>query len=207
MKMFNKILMASEDAVNRLKTGVFYDDSDELAAVEDGAFVSIGDLVDHDLYNGKFDLAINYAGMTPAPGTPINPMGALKDFNARKITAYKADEPIYGFVDVVDVSHADVMGVTYRIGDKIAGIGVEKGMTTRVRVCEIGDEFYLGDENFDTEPTVGQYAVPEVGKTTMKVQGTIDNSQFCIKIEDTRPLIMGQANEGSILYRCRVVHA
>ena len=93
MKIFNKILMGSEFDVNLLKTGVFYDSEDKQVAVEDGAFVTIGDLENHDLYTG------------------------MKDFNARKITAYDEDEPIYGFIDVVEVSHADVMGVQYRIGD------------------------------------------------------------------------------------------
>lgn len=200
MKMFNKILMGSEDNVNLLKTGVFYNEDDEKAAVEDGAFVSICDLETHDLYNG--DLVANDPNHTLFK----NP---LKDFNARKITAYNADEPIYGFVDVVEVSHADVMGVTYRIGDKIAGIGVEKGATTRVRMLEVGDEFYLGDENFDDAESITineSYAIPEAGKTTMKVVGAIDKTQFCIKIEDVRDLIMGQAYEGSKLYRCRVVN-
>ena len=41
----------------------------------------------------------------------------MKDLNARNCVAYDAEAPIFGFVDYVGVSHADVMGVNYRIGD------------------------------------------------------------------------------------------
>ncbi len=86
-------LMTSEFDVSKLKAGVFYDSNDAQAEVEDGALVSILGLEDHDLYTG------------------------MKDFNARKITAFDSTAPIYGFVDYVGVSHANVMGVTYRVGD------------------------------------------------------------------------------------------
>ena len=41
----------------------------------------------------------------------------MKDINTRKITAPKAVTDKVVFVDYVGVSQADVMGVTYRIGD------------------------------------------------------------------------------------------
>lgn len=93
MKMFNKIIMASEFDVNKLKAGVFHDADGNLAPVEDGAVVSIKAPMAHDLYAN------------------------VKDLNARQITAFDAEAPIYGVVDYVGVSHADVMGVNYRIGD------------------------------------------------------------------------------------------
>lgn len=184
MKMFNKVIMSSEFDVNRLKDCYFQVEGDEGfvdAEVEDGALVSILGPRDHDLYTG------------------------MKDLNARNCTAYNASEPIYGFVDYVGVSHADVMGVNYRVGDKLAGVYPIAGEGTRVRMPELGDEFYLGNENFDVEPTVGKFAIPDAGKTTMKVVNALDKTQLCLEIEDVRPLIMGQVNEGSNLYRCRVV--
>lgn len=181
MKIFNKIIMSSESEINMLKDGYFVDSNGDDAAVEDGALVSIKSLRDHDLYTG------------------------LKDLNAREITAFDEDAPIYGVVDYVGVSHADVMGVYYRIGDKIAGTFPEAGEGTRVRMLALGDEFYLGDENFSGSPAVGSFAAPEAGETTWKVAASAAASGLCIEIEDTRPLIMGQVNEGSTLYRCRVI--
>lgn len=180
MKMFNKIIMESEGSVNLLKDCYFQADGVD-AEVEDGALVSILGPRAHDLYTG------------------------VKDLNARNCTAYDADAPIYGVVDYVGVSHADVMGVNYRVGDKIAGTYPAAGEGTRVRMLALGDEFYLGDENFDANPAVGKFAVPEDGETTWKIQAAAAASGLCIELEDTRALIMGQVNEGSTLYRCRVI--
>ena len=93
MKIFSKVLMASEFDVSKLKAGVFYDGTNAQAEVEDGALVSILGLEDHDLYANT------------------------KDFNARKITAFDNTAPIYGFVDYVGVSHGKILGVEYRMGD------------------------------------------------------------------------------------------
>lgn len=181
MKIFNKILMASEGEFNMLKDGYFVNEDGEDAAVEDGALVSIKGLRAHDLYTG------------------------LKDLNAREISAFDEEEPIYGFVDYVGVSQGNVLGVTYRIGDKIAGTHPEAGEGTRVRMLALGDEFWLGDENFSAEPSVDEFAIPESGKTTMAPASSKATSGLCLAIEDTRELTMGQAYEGSKLYRCRVI--
>ena len=92
MRLMQKIQMASEDVKSYLHTGVFYDNG-ALAPVADGACVVVGDLEDHDTYKN------------------------MKDINARKITAPKAQTDKVAIVDYVGVSQADVMGVTYRIGD------------------------------------------------------------------------------------------
>ncbi len=172
-------IMQSEFDVSKLKDGYFQAESVD-ASVEDGALVSVKEPRAHDLYAN------------------------MKDLNARNCVAYDADAPIFGFVDYVGVSHADVMGVNYRIGDKIAGVYPSAGEGTRIRIPCLGDEFYLGNENFSDTPVVGQFAVPEAGKTTMKVAAD-KAAGFCIAIEDERDLIMGQVNEGSKLYRCRVI--
>ena len=180
MKIFNKIIMASEGEVNMLKDCYFQADGVD-AAAEDGALVSIKAPRDHELYTG------------------------LKDLNARNCTAFDADAPIYGFVDYVGVSHADVMGVQYRIGDKIAGTFPEAGEGTRVRMLALGDEFWLGDENFDADPAVGKFAVPTADDTIMTIQASAAASGLCLELEDSKDLIMGQVNEGSKLFRCRVI--
>lgn len=196
MKMFNKINMRSEDLHAMLKDGYFVD-ANGFAAVEDGALVSICDPMTHELYDGTF-------GQPYSTDAVTIPAVAQKDLNARTIKAYDASEPIYGFVDYVGVNSSDVMGVQYRVGDKIAGIGVPAGEHTRVRMVELGDEFYLGDENFASAPTVGQFAAPTANDTKLTPAATKAAAGLCIKIDDTKPLIMGQVNNG-VLYRCRVV--
>ena len=172
-------IMQSEFDVSKLKDGYFQAEGVD-AVVEDGALVSVKEPRAHDLYAN------------------------MKDLNARNCVAYDAEAPIFGFVDYVGVSHADVLGVNYRIGDKIAGVYPSAGEGTRIRIPCLGDEFYLGNENFNGTPAVGKFAVPEAGKTTMKIADA-KAAGFCIAIEDERDLIMGQVNEGSKLYRCRVI--
>ena len=92
MKMFNKLIMASETDFSKLKDCYFQINGED-AEVEDGALVAIKEPRAHDLYAG------------------------MKDLNARNCTAFDANAPIVGVVDYVGVSHADVMDVNYRIGD------------------------------------------------------------------------------------------
>jgi len=179
--------MASEGEVNLLKD-CYFQASNVDAAVEDGAVVSIKGLRAHDLYTTE------------------------KDLNARIATAYDEDYPIWGVVDYVGTSHASVMGVNYRVGDKLAGVHPEAGENTRVRILHEGDEFYLGNENFTggqgaVAPAVNKFAAPANGLTTWTVANTAPTSGPYVVIEDTRTLIMGQVNEGSTLYRCRVMVA
>ena len=94
MQMIQKIQMASEDVKSYLHTGVFYNTGDVPADVGDGAIVVVGDLLDHDVYTG------------------------MKDLNKRKITAPTEKTDRVGIVDYVGVSEADVLGVTYSIGDQ-----------------------------------------------------------------------------------------
>ena len=136
--------MQSEFDVSKLKDGYFQAEGVD-AVVEDGALVSVKEPRAHDLYAN------------------------MKDLNARNCVAYDANAPIFGFVDYVGVSHADVLGVNYRIGDKIAGVYPSAGEGTRIRIPCLGDEFYLGNENFSGAVAVGKFAVPEAGKTTMKI--------------------------------------
>lgn len=181
MKMFNKIIMGSEFDVNKLKAGVFHDAEGKLASVEDGALVSIKGPMAHDLYAN------------------------VKDLNARMITAYDAEAPIYGVVDYVGTSHADVMGVNYRIGDKTAGCYPIAGERTRVRMLDLGDEFYLCGDNFEGQAAIGKFAAPAAGKTAWVVSDAKAEKGLCVEIEDAKDLIMGQVNEGSKMFRCRVI--
>ena len=92
MKIFNKIIMASEGEINLLKDGYFVDGEGNDAAVEDGALVSIKGLRDHELYTG------------------------MKDLNAREITAFDEDAPIYGVVDYVEKSTNKTVGYFSTVG-------------------------------------------------------------------------------------------
>lgn len=172
MKLFEKILMASEDVKSYLVSGKCEKE------LFDGAVVKVGDLVDHDVYKG------------------------LKDMNTRTIEAgYEAGKR-YGIVDYVGVSESDVVGVNYKgLSIKVAGLPVPAGALTRVRVPQIGDEFFLGDENFTSAPTAGSVYVPD---TDGRFKAGAEGAGFAVKVEYETNKIMGQVND-SKKYFCTVL--
>lgn len=190
--MFNKIRMQSEFNTAMLFDGVFYNGANT-AACPDGACVLIQDPLTHDVYDGT-----TYGGVTPP---------SYKDLNANKIIAYATEtEGIIGFVDFVGVNGTTVQGNYWKIGDKVAGMEVPAGEHTRVRIPQIGDEFYLAKGNFTaaTAPEIGKYAAPTAG-TELAVANTKAASGLCVKIIDEKTLIQGSVNDTDKLYRVRVI--
>lgn len=176
MKFIEKILMASEDVKSYLVSGVCKDK--ELA---DGSLVEIGDLIDHEVYKG------------------------LKDMNTREIKPYTSTSTgRIGIVDYVGVSKGEIMGVVYSEGVKTCGLPCPAGTHTRVRCPKLGDEFYLGKDNFESAPTVGQFAVAGAdGQWAPAASAATD--KLCVKVEFGKDKIIGVKNEGKKFY-CTVIH-
>ncbi len=174
MKFIEKILMASEDVKSYLVSGVCKDK--ELA---DGSLVEIGDLIDHEVYKG------------------------LKDMNTREIKPYAGTGRV-GIVDYVGVSKGEIMGVVYSEGVKTCGLPCPAGAHTRVRCPKLGDEFYLGEDNFESTPTVGQFAI--AGSDGQWAPAAVAaNDKLCVKVEFGKDKIIGVKNEGKKFY-CTVIH-
>ena len=95
MKLFQKVLMASEDVQAYVRSGKYFDSADDEQPISDGACVVVGDLVDNDAYP------------------------TVKDFNVRKLGPVKAQTDKVVFVDYVGVSEVDVVNVRYRVGDSV----------------------------------------------------------------------------------------
>lgn len=179
MRLMQKIQMASEDVKSYLHTGVFYD-NDVQAPVADGACVVVGDLEDHDTYKN------------------------MKDINARKITAPKAQTDKVSIVDYVGVSQGEIMGVLYREGSKTAGLGAVAGERVRVRDLKPIDEFWLSTGCFSGTPEVGKYAVPTANDTLWTVVDAPVEGAVNLKIETTKTLITGMVNDSDMLFYCTV---
>ena len=171
MKLFEKILMASEDVQSYLVTGRC---EKELG---DGDIVKIGDLVDHEVYKG------------------------IKDMNVRTIEAgYEAGKR-YGIVDYVGVSQGTIQQVVYRVGSKVLGLPVPANENTRVRIPQVGDEFYLADGNFEATPVAGTVYT---GKADGSYVAGTEGDGFTFKVEYVTDKIMGQVNAGKKAY-CTVL--
>ena len=174
MKFIEKILMASEDVKSYLVSGVCKDK--ELA---DGSLVEIGDLIDHEVYKG------------------------LKDMNTREIKPYAGTGRV-GIVDYVGVSKGEIMGVVYSEGVKTCGLPCPAGALTRVRCPKVGDEFYPGEDNFESTPTVGEFAI--AGSDGQWAPAAVAaNDKLCVKVEFGKDKIIGVKNEGKKFY-CTVIH-
>ena len=96
MATFAKIKMVSEDVTAYDITGKFMSNS-QLAEVEDGAFVVVGDLMKSTVYSGK-------------------------DYNVFEIKAPAAATDEVAVVDIADVSKGDVRGEAWRVGIRTDGL-------------------------------------------------------------------------------------
>ena len=138
--------------------------------------VEIGDLIDHEVYKG------------------------LKDMNTREIKPYAGTGRV-GIVDYVGVSKGEIMGVVYSEGVKTCGLPCPAGAHTRPKV---GDEFYLGEDNFESTPTAGQFAIAgSDGQWAPSAVAATD--KLCVKVEFGKDKIIGVKNEGKKFY-CTVIH-
>lgn len=180
MKLFQKVLMASEDVQAYVRSGKYFDSADTEQPISDGACVVAGDLVANDAYP------------------------TVKDFNVRKLGLAKAQTDKVVFVDYVGVSEADVVGVRYRVGDKTYGYDAPAGTVVRYRQVMPGDMFWLGADNFVSAPSVGQFAAPTVSDTRLTAGATEVEGATNVKIEAVQDIITGMVNDGK-KYLCTVV--
>lgn len=182
MKLFQKVLMASEDVQSLARPGKFYAE-ENIASIDDGAVVVMGGFEDHEVYAG------------------------MKDLNVRKMTAPEADTDRVVVVDYVGVSEADVQGVRYRIGEKTAGIPAPAGAVVRTRTLITDDMFWVGADNFVSTPTVGQFAIPTASDTRWTPAASDDApTKTTIEIIAEADIITGMVTAGK-KYLCLVKHA
>ena len=180
MATFAKIKMMSEDVNSRLLTGKFKANG-QLARVEDGAIVVVGDLMDSTVYANN------------------------KDMNVFEIGAPAADTDEVAIVDIVDVSKGDVYGQAWREGVRTDSLFAEPGQPVRVRILKKYDRFELSADGFKSEPTVGKYAVIEASGTKLVPSEEAPAAgKFGVKIEMAKDFVIGQTVAGKKYY-CRVL--
>lgn len=178
MATFAKIKMVSEDVTAYDITGKFMSNS-QLAEVEDGAFVVVGDLMKSTVYSGK-------------------------DYNVFEIKAPAAATDEVAVVDIADVSKGDVRGEAWRVGIRTDGLIAEAGQPVRVRILKKYDRFFLSDTGFKSAPTVGKFATIEANSTKLVPAGAETAGQFNVKIEAVKDFVLGQTVAGKMYY-CRVL--
>lgn len=107
-------------------------------------------------------------------------------------------------VDYGGISEGSIEKNQYKLGNKLVGLTVPQNVLTRVRIPYLHDKFWLGEGNFSSKPTVGQYATVEVGSYLHKPTNLLPNKGYAVKIIAKEVLTVGMSSSGTI-YLCEVV--
>lgn len=174
--VFRSGRMYSEQIYAALASAVFSED------VKDGSICKLGDLVADTTYatTGDYEYDV-YEAAAPTAVT---------------------DEVC--IVDYAGISEGQINGVSYKIGNKLFDLTVPEGTYTRVRRLHLHDKFWLGEDNFYSEPTVGEYAELKANSYKHDPKTTLTGSQYGIKILLKKGLTTGNISNGYI-YLCEVV--
>lgn len=182
-------LMASESVQSYL-VSIKYKKEDEYAQIHDGALVVLKDLAPNDPYNVGMRNGVNVDG--------------YKDDNVYIAEAPEATTDEVVIVDLAEVTQGVIAGNTYKFGIKLFGLVGEAGMPMRARIPMKHDKFWLSEDCFTGEPTVGEYAIPTVGDTHHTPTAEKAEEGYCVKIEDKRGFVAGNISLGT-LYLCKVL--
>lgn len=174
-KLFSVSIMTSESVQSYVLSGKAAIDLD------DGAFVVVGDYAVGTVY-GQTD----------------------KDQNVHVLTAPAAVTDSVAVVDYAGISEGVIGGNTYKMGYKLYDLKVPAGTATRVRKLDLGDKFYLGDGNFASAPTAGQFAALTANDTILTPAASKPAQGFAVKINRIDDLTTGTRINGKRI-ECEVV--
>ena len=172
-KVFDMGIMACEDVqawVGTCKFGIGSDAEFVPANVTDGAFVTLGGLVNDEVYKGEKDWNTYYAYAPDA-------------------ATYTADEVVV--IDLAEVMGGVIGGNYYKLGVKTVDLVGEAGYPMRYRRMKKGDKFWLGAGCFDALPTVGQYAKLKANAVELTPAAEAPVSGFAVVIRASKPLTQG----------------
>ena len=160
-------------------------EDDEPIAAPDGGLVVLGDLEQDMTYAATGDYQYDvYEAAKPAAAT---------------------DE--VALIDYAGVSEGEIAGNEYKIGVKLFGLDVPAGTLTRVRRPMLHDKFWLGADNYDFEPAVGDLAGAQADSfkhAKIALEPAAEPEGYAIKIIGVRELVTGNKANG-LMYLNEVV--
>lgn len=151
------------------------------AAIYDGSLVVLGNLAADLTYDANGKEYDTYVATAPAAAT---------------------DEVV--IVDYAGIQEGNIGGNVYKEGIKLYDLQIPAGELFRVRRLALHDKFWLGEANFESEPTVGEYAKATASKYTHTPADSLPASGYAIKVLIKEDLTAGMASQGYI-YLCEVV--
>lgn len=173
--------MASQQLDVMLSNALVLDGSNNEIAAQDGSLVVLGDLVADLTYDAN---------------------GLEYDLYKAKAPAAATDE--VSILDYAGISEGEITGNLYKMGHKLVGIEIPAGRPCRVRRLALHDKFWLGESNFTSKPTVGQYAEAKAAEFRHEPKAALTGGQYGIKILVEKDLVVGMKNDGK-QYLCEVV--
>ena len=181
--VFKEGKMASNTLDIMLASAMVYESTDPVA-VKDGSLVVLGDLLTDDTFSTYSITKVQY-------------------------DAYKAAKPAAAtdevvIVDYAGISEGGINGNNYKLGNKLYDLSVPAGTLTRVRRLALHDKFWLGEDNFASAPTVGQFATAAANAYTHAPANALPESGYAVKILASEDLTAGMASKGK-LYLVEVV--
>lgn len=147
----------------------------------DGALVVLGELASDTTYDADGVEYDTYVAKAPEAAT---------------------DEVV--IVDYAGISQGLIAGNDYKMGNKLYDLTVPAGEITRVRRLYMHDKYWLGEDNFASAPTVGQYAIAKAGDTKHEPTADKPTAGYGIKVLLSEDLTAGTSSKGKI-YLCEVV--
>lgn len=176
-KFFQKKLMASED-VNSYNRSIIYTVSSTPTEITNGGLVTL-----------------------VSPSSNIWGNNDLTTYNAAYPTA--DTDPVY-ITDIVESPYATYGTNNYRVVTDLTALKAPANTPVRARKPKIDDEYLVGDGNFASAPTVGQYAIPTAGALTYTPSATAITTKHCVKIIEQVSIGVG-VSSSITAYRVRVV--
>lgn len=168
-KIFDVAQMACEDVqawVGSCKFGTGSDVAFVEANVDDGAFVTLGGLCADTTYAGAKDWNVYHAFAPSAATLTAEDVVVIDISGVKEIAGYK-----------IGVGQVDLVGAA--------------GYPVRFRRIKKGDKIWLGQGNFVSAPTVGQYANLTANSVLLTPAASTTASQLNIKILAAKPLTIG----------------
>ena len=159
-------------------------------AAYEGSFVTLGNPIADGTYS-----------YVDANGATQN---ATVEYDAYTATAPAAatDEIAVLDPEVIE-SLSDDAGNIYRYGVKLYNKKLPAGWFGRARRLALHDKFWLGDSNFVSAPTVGQFGTATLGDFRLTA-ATAAGANFAVKILASKDLTAGMGKVGTS-YLCEVV--
>lgn len=114
-------------------------------------------------------------------------------YDATKPTAEPKD---LALIDYAGVSEGKIAGNDYKIGIKLYNLNVPAGVITRVRRPMLHDKFWLGADNYDFDPAIGDLA--GVKADDFKHTQLQEAEGYTVKVLIARELTTGTRSQGKM---------